>query len=111
MPLTIQWMALEALCFRVVRPFVRACVCVPAEAFSERLAFTASMRVLTCLRHGEQVSTVANGRDGIVLWTELDDYCDKLQRSSVGARMYCQNSQPTTVQFITLWAYTFSELS
>jgi len=29
-------------------------------------------------------------RDGIVLETELDDHCDKLQRSSVGARRYCQ---------------------
>jgi len=29
-------------------------------------------------------------RDEIVLETELDDHCDKLQRSSVGARRYCQ---------------------
>ena len=27
-------------------------------------------------------------RDGIVLLTELDNHCDKLQRSSVGARRY-----------------------
>jgi len=30
---------------------------------------------------------------------------DKLQRSSVGARKYCQLSRPTTVQFITLSAH------
>jgi len=41
----------------------------------------------------------------------LDNLCDKLQRSSVGARMYYQLSWPTTVQFITLWASTFLELS
>jgi len=33
-----------------------------------------------------------NSRDGIVMQTELDDHCDKLQRSSVGARKYCQLS-------------------
>ena len=38
-----------------------------------------------CLRH---VPAVA--KDRIVLYTELDDHCDKLQRSSVGARMYFQ---------------------
>ena len=50
-------------------------------------------------------------RDGILLQTELDDHCDKLQRSSVGARRCCQLSWPTSVQFITLWASTFLELS
>ena len=28
-------------------------------------------------------------RDAVVLRTELDDHCDKLQRSSVGARTRC----------------------
>ena len=31
-------------------------------------------------------------RDKIVLYTELDNLRDKLQRSSVGARRYCQLS-------------------
>ena len=44
-------------------------------------------------------------RDRIMLYTELITItCDKLQRSSVGARRCCQLSWPTTVQFITLWA-------
>ena len=49
-------------------------------------------------------------RDKTVLSTELDDLCDrpKLQWSSVGARMHCQLSWPTVVQFIIS---TFLELS
>jgi len=31
-------------------------------------------------------------REGNVLYTELVDHCDKLERSSVGARRYCQLS-------------------
>jgi len=47
----------------------------------------------------------------IVRRIELDNRCDKLQRSSVGARRHCQLSRPRTVQFITLRASTFLELS
>jgi len=50
-------------------------------------------------------------RDKIVLYTELDDLCDKLQWSSVGAGRYYKLSWPTTAQFITLWASTFLEQS
>ena len=49
--------------------------------------------------------------DKIVLYTEVDDLCDKLQWSKVGARRYYKLSWPTTAQFITLWASTFFELS
>jgi len=49
--------------------------------------------------------------DKIVLQTALDDLCDKLQWSSVGARKYYRLSWPTTAQFITFWASTFLELS
>ena len=43
-----------------------------------------------------QLSPLINPRNGIMLQTELDDHCDKLQRSSVGARRYCQLSWSTT---------------
>ena len=29
-------------------------------------------------------------RDKIVLWTELNEHCDKLQRSNIRVRRYCQ---------------------
>ena len=29
----------EDICFRVVRPFVRTCVCTRVDSFSDRLAF------------------------------------------------------------------------
>ena len=59
-----------------------------------------------------QISAVAiDPHDNVVLWTALDDLCDKLQWSSVGARRYYQLSWSTTAQFITLWASTFLELS
>jgi len=37
--------------------------------------------------------------------------CDILQRSSVGARRYCQLCCPTTVEYVTPWAPGFVELS
>ena len=50
-------------------------------------------------------------RDKIVLQTELDDLCDKLQRSSVGVLNYYRLCWPTTPQFSTLWSSTLLELS
>jgi len=50
-------------------------------------------------------------RDRIVPQTELNDLCDKLQWSSVAARRCYQLSWPTTIQFSTLWASIFVELS
>jgi len=56
----------------------------------------------TQLRINKYQLSLNDPRDGIVLRTDLDDHCDKLQRSSVGA----QRCWPTTVQIIiiTLWA-------
>ena len=36
--------------------------------------------------------SLTDPRDKIVLQTELDDQCDNLEWSSVGARKYCQLS-------------------
>ena len=54
-----------------------------------------------------QKKQVSDPRDRTVLRIELDVHCNKLQRSSIGARRYCQLSRPTTVEFITLGASTF----
>ena len=48
-------------------------------------------------------TSLIDPRDKIVLWTELDDLCDRLQWSSVGARRYYQLSWPTTVQSDTVY--------
>ena len=37
-------------------------------------------------KHNKYQLSQINPRDGTVLQTELDDHCDKLQRSSVGAQ-------------------------
>ena len=42
------------------------------------------------------------------LFAQLDDQCDKI---AVDHLRYCQRSWPTTVQFISVWASTFVELS
>ena len=46
--------------------------------------------------------SLTDPRDKIMLYTELDNLCNKLRWLSVGAGRYCQLSLPTTVKFITL---------
>ena len=59
-----------------------------------------------------QVSAVANRPARLSCCRQsLTITCDKLQRSTLGARSYCQLSWPTTVQFITLWVSTVLDLS
>ena len=56
--------------------------------FSDRLNDQVTPRRAT--RLNKYRLSLVDPRDRIVLWTELDDLCDKLQRSTVGARRHCQ---------------------
>jgi len=91
-PLAFTWHAQTAGSASGWSHALRMCVCVHCASkwplvspqSTDCVLFT---RATLCY----QLSLI-EPRDKIVLYTELDDLCDKLQWSSVGARRYCQLS-------------------
>jgi len=71
--------------------FEQAQVAVIGVAFTGR-AVALARRLHVATTTNTYHLSLADPRDGIVLQTELNDHCQKLQRSSIGARRYCQLS-------------------
>jgi len=76
---------------------------VQSQAVQEHDALTTHLFGYRFYLNNNYQLSLMNPRDTIVLWAELADHSNTIQRSSVGARGYSQLSWPTTVQFIMFW--------